>query len=130
MVGSGGRRSLKLKQVPIFTYHHHNHDHDDEDHERKKEITRDIPKGCLVIKVGSEGGEKERIVVPVNYLNHPLFAELLKEAEEEYGFAHEGAIVIPCQLEQFRYVQALIDREINSLHHHHQHHLLVACFRV
>ncbi|KAF7843914.1 auxin-responsive protein SAUR32 [Senna tora] len=97
MVGNG-EKSFKSNEIPILTYHH------DDDQQRKAVITKDIPKGCLAIKVGSTlgGGDQERIVVPVNYLNHPLFAQLLKEAEEEYGFAQEGAIVIPCQLDHFR----------------------------
>ncbi|XP_027352789.1 auxin-responsive protein SAUR32-like [Abrus precatorius] len=99
------------KQIAV-TYHH-----------GREVVTKDIPKGCLAIKVG-QGEEQQRITVPVNYLNHPLFAQLLKEAEEEYGFAQQGTIIIPCQVAQFKNVQHLIDRE-RSLHHHH----LVGCFR-
>ena len=97
-------------------------------HFQRKQVIKDIPKGCLAIKVG-QGKEQERIVIPVVYLNHPLFAHLLKEAEEEYGFAHQGTITFPCQVEEFRYVQALIDRE-KSLQYHHNHNLLDGCFRV
>ncbi|RYR24136.1 hypothetical protein Ahy_B02g057636 [Arachis hypogaea] len=42
-----------------------------------------IPKGFMAIKVG-QGEEQQRFVVPVIYFNHPLFMQLLKEAEEEY----------------------------------------------
>ncbi|GFY90183.1 Auxin-responsive protein [Actinidia chinensis var. chinensis] len=79
-----------------------------------------VPKGCLAIKVG-QGEEQQRFVVPVMYLNHPLFMQLLKEAEEEYGFDQKGTITIPCHVADFRYVQGLIDRD------HHRH---VCCFRV
>lgn len=113
-----GEKSFKLSELAITT-HHHRH------HQRKGVITRDMPKGYLAIKVGVEGEEQEKIVLPVNYLNHPLFAQLLKEAEEEYGFAQEGAIVIPCKLQEFRYVQGMIDRDINS-----HHHRSLGCFRV
>ncbi|KAL1206280.1 Auxin-responsive protein SAUR32 [Cardamine amara subsp. amara] len=51
-----------------------------------KQGIKDVPKGCLAIKVGSKEEEKHRFVVPVFYLNHPLFMQLLREAEEEYGF--------------------------------------------
>ncbi|KAK7285749.1 hypothetical protein RJT34_20530 [Clitoria ternatea] len=94
-----------FKHVPVTC--------DDEDH---------IPKGWLAIKVG-QGSEQERIRVPVNYLNHPLFAQLLKQAEEEFGFAQKGTIIIPCQIAQFKNVQHLIHRE-----RHHHHHHLVGCF--
>ncbi|KAK6918192.1 Small auxin-up RNA [Dillenia turbinata] len=93
----------------------------------KKQVVRDIPKGCLAIKVG-QGEEQQRFIIPVMYFNHPLFMQLLKGAEEEYGFEQKGTIIIPCHVEEFRYVQGLIDREL-SLHHqnHHLHH--IGCFR-
>lgn len=82
-----------------------------------------VPKGWMAIRVGEE---QQRFVVPVVYLNHPLFVGLLKEAEEEYGFEHKGAITIPCHVEYFRHVQGIIDsdinREVQPHHHHHGHH--------
>ncbi|KAF7826232.1 auxin-responsive protein SAUR32-like [Senna tora] len=83
----------------------------------------EIPKGCLAIKVGQEGEKQERFVVPVLYFNHPLFMNLLKEAEEEYGFDQKGTITIPCHVQHFRNVRGLIDRDNKSLHHLH-----VRCF--
>ncbi|KAK8963536.1 hypothetical protein KSP40_PGU014743 [Platanthera guangdongensis] len=55
------------------------------------------PRGCMMIKVVSAGEEMLKFVVPVEYVNHPLFFRLLKEAEE-YGFEQTGAIRIPCQV--------------------------------
>ncbi|KAK4431276.1 Auxin-responsive protein SAUR32 [Sesamum alatum] len=81
---------------------------------------RSIPKGCLAITVG-QGAEQQRFVIPVIYVNHPLFTQLLKEAEEEYGFDQKGPINIPCHVEEFCHVRGLIDKETTS-HHHHQHH--------
>ncbi|KAI4355288.1 hypothetical protein L6164_004077 [Bauhinia variegata] len=90
MFGTGEKNSKQLS----ISYHHQHH--------REEVIPKKLPKGCLAIKVG-QGEEQQRIVVPVLYLNHPLFAELLKEAEEEYGFEyHQGTITIPCQMEDFR----------------------------
>ncbi|KAF8379940.1 hypothetical protein HHK36_027405 [Tetracentron sinense] len=74
-------------------------------HHGKKEV-RDIPRGCLAIMVG-QGQEQQRFVVPVLYFNHPLFMQLLKEAEDEYGFDQKGTIAIPCHVEDFRYVQEM-----------------------
>ncbi|KAK7258461.1 hypothetical protein RIF29_24039 [Crotalaria pallida] len=103
-----------------FSYHHHHHHH-----RRQERVTKNIPKGCLAIKVG-QGEEQQKIMVPVMYLNHPLFAQLLKEAEEEYGFAQQGNItIIPCQVEEFKYVHDLIHRERSLQGHHH----LVGCFK-
>ncbi|XP_068651383.1 auxin-responsive protein SAUR32-like [Aristolochia californica] len=93
----------------------------------RKDGARDVPKGCLAIMVGQEGEELQRFVVPVIYFNHPLFLQLLKEAEKEYGFDQKGPINIPCHVADFRYVQEIIDRE-TSLHHHPHHHQL-PCFR-
>ncbi|KAI3855446.1 hypothetical protein MKX03_025404 [Papaver bracteatum] len=56
----------------------------------------DVPKGHCAIYVGDIG--KKRFVVPVSYLNHPLFQDLLHHAEEEFGFDHPmGGITIPCK---------------------------------
>lgn len=78
-----------------------------------------VPKGFLAVMVG-QGQEKKRFVVPLVYLNHPLFVQLLKEAEEEYGFDQKGPISIPCHVEQFQNVQRIIEGE--QSHHH-------LCFR-
>ncbi|XWS35935.1 hypothetical protein CRYUN_Cryun20dG0039400 [Craigia yunnanensis] len=112
-----GEKSLRNFHLHLPHLHHHHHQHG-------KKQSRDVPKGCLAIKVGSQGEEQQRFVVPVIYFNHPLFIQLLKEAEEEYGFDQKGTITIPCHVEAFRNVRGLIDRE-KSLHHHH-----VRCFRV
>lgn len=102
-----------------------------------KQGTKDVPKGCLAIKVGSKEEEKQRFVVPVFYFNHPLFMQLLREAEEEYGFEQKGTITIPCHVEVFRHVQDMIENE-KSVHYHsnhhdhrhnHNHNHLVGCFR-
>ncbi|XP_072994635.1 auxin-responsive protein SAUR32 [Typha latifolia] len=108
-------------------------------HMGRKEEVRVPPKGCMAIRVGTEGEEQKRFVVPVMYLNHPLFLNLLKEAEEEYGFDHKGAITIPCHVEHFRHIQGIIERENATAggygghhhdHHHHDHHFhLAGCFR-
>ncbi|KAJ0968455.1 hypothetical protein J5N97_025372 [Dioscorea zingiberensis] len=96
-------------------------------------------KGWMGIRVGGEGEELKRFMVPVEYLNHPLFLSLLKVAEEEYGFDHKGAITIPCHVEDFTRVKGIIDRDHTHSHHHHHHqqhhhhhhhhHHLVGCFK-
>ncbi|XP_004494851.2 auxin-responsive protein SAUR32-like [Cicer arietinum] len=82
-------------------------------------------KGCIAIKVG-HGEDQQRFTVPLNYLNHPLFVKLLKEAEEEYGFAQQGTIIIPCQVEDFKDIQHIIHADNKLLQHQHP---LVGCFR-
>ncbi|KAK2965526.1 hypothetical protein RJ640_008876 [Escallonia rubra] len=122
-MGINGEKSLLNRHIHLPNLHlhlhllHHHHHH----HHGKKQQARDVPKGCLAIKVGVQDEEQQRFVVPVMYFNHPLFMQLLKEAEEEYGFDQKGAITLPCHVEEFRYVQSLIDREQHHHHHHHHH---------
>ncbi|XWS55038.1 hypothetical protein CRYUN_Cryun10bG0140700 [Craigia yunnanensis] len=60
----------------------------------------DVPKGHVAVYVGE--AQKNRFVVPISYLNHPSFAELLNRAEEEFGFNHPmGGITIPYKEDAF-----------------------------
>ncbi|XP_028784003.1 auxin-induced protein X10A-like [Neltuma alba] len=59
----------------------------------------EVPKGYLAVYVGEE---MKRFVIPVSYLNQPLFQELLSLAEEEFGYDHPmGALTIPCREDVF-----------------------------
>ncbi|KGN61881.1 hypothetical protein Csa_006261 [Cucumis sativus] len=59
-----------------------------------------VPKGHVVVYVGEM--QKKRFVVPISYLNHPSFQQLLKYAEEEFGFQHpQGGLTIPCKEDTF-----------------------------
>ncbi|KAL8556275.1 hypothetical protein ACS0TY_003912 [Phlomoides rotata] len=54
----------------------------------------DVPKGHLASYIGENA--KKRFVIPVSYLNHPMFQKLLFQAEEEFGFHHPmGGLTIP-----------------------------------
>ncbi|KAE9608830.1 hypothetical protein Lal_00020482 [Lupinus albus] len=114
---NNNNHKLHLHNPHLHFHFHHHHD------------KKDIPKGCLAILVG-QGEEQQRFVIPVIYFNHPLFMQLLKEAEEEYGFKHKGPIIIPCHVEQFRTVQGMIDRDKSHHHHDHHHNQHVWCFKV
>lgn len=67
-----------------------------------------VPKGHLAVYVGQKDGDFHRVLVPVIYFNHPLFGQLLKEAEEEYGFNQQGGITLPCCFSEFEQVQTRI----------------------
>ncbi|EXB37077.1 hypothetical protein L484_020868 [Morus notabilis] len=67
-----------------------------------------VPRGHLAVYVGQKDGDFHRFMVPVIYFNHPLFSELLRDAEEEYGFQHQGGITIPCRISEFERVQTRI----------------------
>lgn len=59
-----------------------------------------VPKGYFAVYVGEI--QKKRFVVPVTYLKHPSFQDLLRYAEEEFGFHHPmGGLTIPCREDDF-----------------------------
>ncbi|XVE93759.1 hypothetical protein REPUB_Repub01dG0222100 [Reevesia pubescens] len=59
-----------------------------------------VPKGHFAVYVGE--AEKKRFVIPISFLKHPSFQNLLSQTEEEYGFNHPmGALTIPCSEEAF-----------------------------
>nr|CAB3488564.1 unnamed protein product [Digitaria exilis] len=60
-----------------------------------------VPAGHVAVRVESGEGSR-RFVVRVAHLGHPAFRELLRRAEEEYGFpAADGPIALPCDEDHF-----------------------------
>ncbi|XP_057807366.1 auxin-responsive protein SAUR36-like [Salvia miltiorrhiza] len=72
-------------------------------------VGQEIPKGHMVVYVGQKDGDFERILVPIVYINHPLFGDLLKESEKEFGYNHPGGLTIPCGISEFERVQTRIE---------------------
>nr|GEU41252.1 auxin responsive SAUR protein [Tanacetum cinerariifolium] len=67
---------------------------------RSRYYRRDVPKGHLAVYVGQN--EKRRFVVPIAYLEQPLFQNLLRQSEDEFGFDHSmGSLTISCQEDEF-----------------------------
>ncbi|OVA12816.1 Auxin-induced protein [Macleaya cordata] len=62
-----------------------------------------VPKGYLTVYVGDPAqNQKKRFLVPISYLNQPSFQDLLRKAEEEFGFDHPaGGLTIPCNEDMF-----------------------------
>ncbi|KVI04106.1 hypothetical protein Ccrd_017578 [Cynara cardunculus var. scolymus] len=74
---------------------------------RKRSHQRDVPKGHLAVYVGEN--QKTRFVIPISFLEQPLFQELLRHSEEEFGFDHQmGGLTISCQEDQFFKLTALL----------------------
>uniref|UniRef100_A0A0D9WMW3 Uncharacterized protein n=1 Tax=Leersia perrieri TaxID=77586 RepID=A0A0D9WMW3_9ORYZ len=72
----------------------------------------DVPRGCCAVYVGAaaEEGSRRRFVVPTAYLGMPVFRRLLEKAEEEFGFEYsDGALTIPCDTEDFKYILGVMD---------------------
>ncbi|PWA84963.1 SAUR-like auxin-responsive protein family [Artemisia annua] len=77
--------------------------------DHKKEVEKNVvPKGHLAVYVGEKEDDARRVLVPVIYFNHPLFGDLLREAEKVYGFNHDGGIHVPCRISEFHNVQTKI----------------------
>nr|AMQ09559.1 small auxin up regulated protein [Boehmeria nivea] len=59
-------------------------------------LSKGVKQGHFVV-IATEGWRPERFFVELGYLSNPEFLKLLKQAEEEFGFSHEGALEIPCR---------------------------------
>ncbi|XP_068643891.1 auxin-induced protein 6B-like [Aristolochia californica] len=69
---------------------------------------RKIPPGFLAVYVGPE---RRRFVIPTRYLNLPVFSSLLKMAEEEFGFQSRGGLVLPCEVDIFKGVLRILEKD-------------------
>ncbi|KAK9265434.1 hypothetical protein L1049_012378 [Liquidambar formosana] len=59
-----------------------------------------VPKGHFAVYIGET--QKKRFVVPISYLKHPSFQNLLSQVEEEFGFDHPMVgLTIPSREEAF-----------------------------
>ena len=64
-------------------------------------VVHEVPKGHLAVYVG-DVRNMSRFVIPIAYLKHPLFQDLLRRAEDEFGFDHPmGGLTLPCGQEDF-----------------------------
>ncbi|XP_057469131.1 auxin-responsive protein SAUR50-like [Actinidia eriantha] len=68
-------------------------------------LPQDVPKGHFAVYVGEN---RSRYIVPISWLAHPEFQNLLQRAEEEFGFDHEMGLTIPCEEVVFRSLISLI----------------------
>ncbi|KAK9049408.1 hypothetical protein SSX86_031622 [Deinandra increscens subsp. villosa] len=65
-----------------------------------RKFESDVPKGHLAVYVGQI--QKRRFVVPISFLDQPLFQDLLRHSEEELGFDHPmGGLTISCHEDAF-----------------------------
>ncbi|WVZ65773.1 hypothetical protein U9M48_015084 [Paspalum notatum var. saurae] len=51
-----------------------------------------------------------RFEVPLAYLGTPVFAELLRMSQEEFGFMSDGRITLPCDAALMEYAMCLLRR--------------------
>ncbi|KAM0880888.1 hypothetical protein ACQ4PT_033290 [Festuca glaucescens] len=81
-----------------------------------------VKKGWLAVRVGDEqehehehgGGGFRRFVIPIAYLYHPLFRRLLEAARDAYGYHSSGPLRLPCSVDEFLRLRALVERDTHS----------------
>lgn len=69
-----------------------------------------VPKGYVAVCVGKD---EKRFVIPTEYLSHQVFAILLREAEEEFGFQQTGVLKLPCEVDLFHKILSKMMQEDN-----------------
>ncbi|GAB2287208.1 hypothetical protein Dimus_021589 [Dionaea muscipula] len=93
--------------------------------DRKVEVK--VKKGSLVVQVGLEDDNDDqhvkKFVIPISYLYHPLFSDLLDRARELYGYHSHGPLRLPCSVDDFVHLRWRIEKEkqYNCLRHDHHH---------
>uniref|UniRef100_A0ACD5XZI7 Uncharacterized protein n=1 Tax=Avena sativa TaxID=4498 RepID=A0ACD5XZI7_AVESA len=64
---------------------------------------------CVVYTV-----DGRRFEVPLVYLSTTVFGELLRMSQEEFGFASDGKITLPCDAAVLEYVMSLLRRNASA----------------
>nr|GMD22667.1 auxin-responsive protein SAUR50-like [Ipomoea batatas] len=72
-------------------------DHFDEFENSKDNVANDVKEGHFAVMAVDNDEKLKRFIVPLSCLAHPSFLRLLEKAAEEYGFEHEGALMLPCR---------------------------------
>lgn len=74
-----------------------------------------VPEGHVRVNVGKDIVCK--FEMEANYLNHPLFENLLRLSEEEFGYSYDGALRIACEIDLFQYLLHLLKTSNPSAHY-------------
>ncbi|KAH7515258.1 hypothetical protein FEM48_Zijuj10G0007700 [Ziziphus jujuba var. spinosa] len=67
-----------------------------------------VPSGYLPVYVG---WNRVRFLIPTGFLKFPIFMFLLDKAYEEFGFKFSGGIVLPCEVEFFKKLFKLLQKD-------------------
>ncbi|KAL9250297.1 Auxin-induced protein X10A-like protein [Drosera capensis] len=81
-----------------------------DDHRRMK-----VKKGSLVVLVGLENDHDDdvnKFVIPISYIHHPLFSNLLDRARELYGYNTDGPLRLQCSADDFTDLRWRIEKEL------------------
>ncbi|KAE8707232.1 ultraviolet-B receptor UVR8-like [Hibiscus syriacus] len=79
-----------------------------------------VKKGWLGVEVGLEDDEQgfQRFLIPISYLYHPLFQQLLDKAHEVYDYHTRGPLKLPCSVDDFLNIKRRVEKDSNHHHHH------------
>ncbi|CAG7899099.1 unnamed protein product, partial [Brassica rapa] len=69
-----------------------------------------VEKGCFVVYTA----DNARFAFPLSYLSNPVFQEILKISEEEFGLPSSGPITLPFDSVFLEYLIKLIERRIDG----------------
>lgn len=85
-----------------------------------------VKKGFLAVRVGleDEEGGYRRFTIPISYLYHPQFKQLLEKAQEVYGYHTTGPLRLPCSVDDFLHLKWRIERETAQSRYNAHHHAL------
>ncbi|XP_020574201.1 auxin-responsive protein SAUR64-like [Phalaenopsis equestris] len=75
-----------------------------------KEGRRKRSKGHFVFY--AKGGK--RFLVPLKYLQHPIFRVLLEVAKEEFGYGSCGPLRVPCEEELMDHLVSLMEKSCHA----------------
>ncbi|KAJ9554686.1 hypothetical protein OSB04_009300 [Centaurea solstitialis] len=79
---------------------------------RNPKVPEDVKEGHFVVIAADVDQEiRKRFVVPLAYLGRPAFQRLLEKAAEEFGFKHEGALMVPCRPTELEWMLAQISSQ-------------------
>jgi len=68
----------------------------------------EAPNGYYVVYYGDK---MKRFLIPVSFLNEPLFQEFWSQAEEEFGYYHPmDGLTIPCKEDVFLHKTSCLNR--------------------
>ncbi|MQM15854.1 hypothetical protein Taro_048809 [Colocasia esculenta] len=71
--------------------------------------------GHIWVRVG-KGPTPTRFELDAIFLNHPLFEDLLRLSEDEFGYSYDGALRIPCDADLFLRVFGLLGSSDPAVH--------------
>ncbi|OIT22143.1 PREDICTED: auxin-responsive protein SAUR32-like [Nicotiana attenuata] len=78
-------------------------------------VPNDVKEGYFAVFSVNPEEEPKRFVVELHWLTNPKFLNLLKQAEDEYGFVQKGVLEVPCRAEELQKIlQHKIGRKISG----------------